>query len=78
MAIAADLIGDLMKVPPPDEDDSAMTDRYTQNQTGEDKLQNSMEVLCMKHLSEIKFVPNKYTLKKALHKIKAELRVMNV
>lgn len=35
-----------MKVSSPDGDDSAVTDRYKQDQSVEDKLENSLEVLC--------------------------------
>lgn len=38
MAITADLINDLVNVSPPDEGDSAVTDRHKQGQGLEDKL----------------------------------------
>lgn len=45
MAIAADLVDDLVKPSSPDEDDDAVSHRYKQKQMKEDKLKTSMEVL---------------------------------
>ena len=44
MAIAADLVDELVKLSPPDGDE-VVTDRYKQKQVVEDKYKNSMEVL---------------------------------
>lgn len=45
MAIATDLVDDLVKLSHPDERDSAVTERHKQMQVVEDRLKNSMEVL---------------------------------
>lgn len=45
MAIATDLVDDLVKLSHPDEGDSAVTERHKQMQVVEDRLKNSMEVL---------------------------------
>jgi len=45
MAIAPDLVDELVKLSPPDEGDEVVTDRYKQKQVVEDKYKNSMEVL---------------------------------
>lgn len=47
MAIAPDLVDELVKLSPPDEGDEVVTDRYKQKQVVEDKYKNSMEVLVM-------------------------------
>ena len=44
MAIAADLVDELVKLSPPDGDE-VVTDRSKQKQVVEDKYKNSMEVL---------------------------------
>lgn len=44
MAIAADLVDELVKLSPLDEGDKAVTDRHKQKQVVEDKYKNSMEV----------------------------------
>lgn len=62
MAIAADLVDELVKLSPPDEGDNAVTDRHKQKLMVEDKFKKSMEVLssALKHLLEIKSLSNKY------------------
>lgn len=44
MAIAADLVDELVKLSPLDEGDKAFTDRHKQKQVVKDKYKNSMEV----------------------------------
>lgn len=41
MAIAADLVDELVKLSPPDEGDNAVTDRHKQKQMVEDKFKKS-------------------------------------
>lgn len=45
MAIATDLVDDLVKLSHLDEGDSAVTERHKQMQVVEDRLKNSIEVL---------------------------------
>lgn len=47
MAIAVDLVDDLVKLSSPDEGDSAVTNRQKQNHAIKNRLKNYMEVLAV-------------------------------